>query len=274
VAPIALVEVQAYVYLAKTLIADLYRRAGDPERAQRLEAEALELRRHFNRDFWLKDRQCYALALQAGDRPADVLTTNGGHALWGGIADAEKARKTAQRLMAEDMFTGWGMRTLSEKEVGYNPIGYHLGTVWPHDNSIVAAGFRRYGFAQAACDVFSGMIRAAMNFPDYRLPELFAGYSKKDYGVPVPYPLANKPQAWAAGAIPYMLQVLLGLEAEAFEHRLRVVRPVLPEFISWVELHRVPVAQGRVGLRFERTASGVAVEVLGKSGRVDVVVEL
>jgi glycogen debranching enzyme len=166
------------------------------------------------------------------------------------------------------------VRTLSDKERGYNPIGYHLGTVWPHDNSIIAAGFRRYGFDDAACLLFQGMVRAAMHFEAYRLPELFAGFRREDYDVPVNYPLANKPQAWAAGAIPYMLESLLGLQPEAFDHQLRVVRPILPEILTRVELHRLRVGGDRVDLRFERSGGGMAVQVLGRMGGLNVVVEL
>lgn len=272
--PIALVEVQAYAYAARKEIAQLFRRAGEPERAAELEREAEELKTKFNRDFWLEDRGFYALALQEGNRPAAVLSSNAGHALWGGIADADKARRTMERLIGEDMFNGWGIRTLSGREFGYNPIGYHLGTVWPHDNSLIAAGFRRYGFDDAACQLFTGMTRAAMHFEAYRLPELFAGFTQEDYEVPVSYPLANKPQAWAAGTIPYMLESLLGLQPEGFDHRLRVVRPILPDYFTRVELHRLRVGGDRVDLRFERSGGGMAVQVLGRMGGLNVVVEL
>jgi glycogen debranching enzyme len=272
--PIALVEVQAYAYRARMEIAELYRRAGEPERAENLEREAQELKARFNRDFWLEDRGFYALALQEGRVPAAVLSSNAGHALWGGIAESDKARRTMERLLDEDMFNGWGIRTLSEKEMGYNPIGYHLGTVWPHDNSLIAAGFKEYGFDQEACRVFQGMVRAAMHFEAYRLPELFAGFRREDYEIPVSYPLANKPQAWAAGTIPHMLETLLGLQPEAFEHRLRVVRPALPDFFSRLEVHRLRVGADRVDLRFERIGGVMAVQVLGRMGGLNVVVEL
>lgn len=272
--PIALVEVQAYVYEAKLSLATLYRRAGQEERALRLEAQAADLKTRFNRDFWLADKGHYALALQKEGAPAAVLASNVGHALWSGIADADKARLTVERLMAPDMFCGWGVRTLSEKEVGYNPLGYHLGTVWPHDNSLIAAGFKRYGLDEEAALLFAGMITAAMRFEDFRLPELFAGYSKDDYEVPVRYPLANRPQAWAAGAMPYMLETLLGLQPEAFDGRLRIVRPALPERVERVDLRGLRVGEARVDLRFNRSQEGVAVQVLGRTAPLDVLVEL
>lgn len=272
--PIALVEAQAYAYLAKTGIADLFRRVGDVRRALELEQQAEDLRVRFNRDFWLEEEGFYALALQQADRPAAVLSSNVGHALWAGIADAAKAERTVERLMGEDMFSGWGIRTLSDNTCSYNPIGYHLGTVWPHDNAIIAAGFRRYGFDDAAAAVFEGIIRATMNFQAYRLPELFAGFRREDYDVPVHYPLASKPQAWAAGTMPSLVETLLGLVPDAFNRRLRVVRPILPAFIQRLEVRDLRVARSRVDLRFEGTSDGVSVQLLGIKGNVDVVVEL
>jgi glycogen debranching enzyme len=270
--PVALVEVQGYVYQAKIMLAELYRRAGEVARAETLQHEADELRAAFNKEFWL-DEGFYALALQAEKRPADVMSSNAGHALWAGIADPDKARLTVERLMADDMFNGWGIRTLSETEHCYNPLGYHLGTVWPHDNSLVAAGFKRYGFDYAALRVFVGMVEAAAHFDAYRLPELFAGFRKDDYGVAVRYPVACQPQAWAAGAVPFLLTTLLGLVPEAFENRLRIVRPIFPDFINQVEVHRLRVGAARVDLKFERICDNIEVKVLKLDGRLDVVLE-
>lgn len=271
--PIALVELQGYAYLARLTVADLYRRAGDAARADQLEHEARALRRRFNRDFWLEDKALYALALQADQQPCAVVSSNPGHALWAGIADPEKAQRTAQRLMADDMFNGWGIRTLADSERRYNPIGYHLGTVWPHDNAIIAAGFRRYGYDDAFGRVFAGIVEAAMHFSAYRLPELFAGFRREEYGIPVHYPVACHPQAWAAGTVPYLVETSLGLVPEAFEHRLRIVRPVLPAFIDKLEVQRLRVGEARVHLRFERTSSGIAVQVLDCAGDLSVVIE-
>src|SRR5262249_36759957 len=154
-------------------------------------------------------------------------------------------RPTVERLLAEDMFNGWGVRTLSGNERRYNPIAYHLGTVWPHDNSLIAAGFKRYGFDDAAQKLFTGIAHAAMHFDSYRLPEVFSGFRRQDFGVPVRYPVACHPQAWAAGAMPFLLQTLLGLEPDAVGHRLRVVRPLLPLMAKHVELHGLRVGEGR-----------------------------
>lgn len=280
--PIAMVEVQAYAYAARVRLAQMYRELGKADRAQALEEAAAALRDRFNRDFWMENRGCYALAL-AGARASSrgkeplqvrVCTSNAGHALWAGIATPEQARRVRKRLLKPDMFTGWGIRTLSANEMAYSPVGYHLGTVWPHDNALIAAGFRCYGFDKAALRVFHGLTRAAMYFELYRLPELFSGFSREEYEVPVPYPLASKPQAWAAGAVPYLLAELLGLRPEASRHRLNVVSPVLPEYVDWLELEGLRVGASRVDLRFERTRMGVAVEVRRKDEPIEVIVKL
>lgn len=271
--PIAPVEVQAYAYEAMTGMAELFRRAGERDRAERLSLDAADLRTRFNRDFWLDDKGCYALALQAGGKPAAVVSSNAGHVLWCGIADEAKARRVAECLMGESMFSGWGIRTLSADERRYNPMGYHLGTVWPHDNSLIAAGFRRYGYGQAAAQIFSGLLEAALRFDDHQLPELFCGFSRREYPVPVRYPVACHPQAWAAASIPYLIEAILGLAPEAFENRLRIARPVLPEFVTFVELHGVRVGQAKVDLRFERSNGSITVCPLKIEGPLDLVIE-
>jgi glycogen debranching enzyme len=272
--PIALAEVQGYVYMAKLGLVDLYRRAGDARTAERLRREADGLRDRFNRDYWLEDLQFYALALQKGHRPTSVIASNPGQALWTGIVDADKALKVVGRLLADDLFSGWGVRTLSARERRFNPIGYHLGTVWPHDNAMIAAGLRRYGALDAREKVFTGITDAAAHFHSFRLPEVFAGFRREDFGVPVRYPVACHPQAWAAGAVPFLLESMLGLEPDGFECRLRVVRPVLPRRVEWLELHRLRVGEAQADLRFQRTgADTVEVTLRRQSGPLEVAVE-
>jgi glycogen debranching enzyme len=254
--PIALVEVQGYVFMAKMEIADLYDRIGERAHATRLRAEARALAARFNRDFWIEDEGCYALALEARHRPCRVISSNAGHALWTGIVDEQNAGRVVHRLMRPDLFNGWGIRTLSCKERRYNPMGYHLGTVWPHDNSLIAAGFRRYGYTEEASRIFVGMLEAAMEFEDYRLPELFTGFGRDEYGQPVRYPVACHPQAWAAGTIPFLVETLLGLAPDAFNKRLKIARPCLPEFINEVEFRHLRIGQASVDLRFERKRDG------------------
>jgi glycogen debranching enzyme len=271
--PIALVEVQGYAYLAKTGVAELYRRTGDEARAEQLLREAAQLRAQFNHDFWMDDKSFFALALQAGSKRCAVISSNPGQALWTGIIDPEKAKSTVDRLIAPDMFNGWGVRTLSALERRYNPIGYHLGTVWPHDSALIAAGCRRYGFHEAAGRIFVGILEAAMEFKHYRLPEVFAGFAREEYGEPVRYPVACHPQAWASGAVPYLLETSLGLQPDAFEKRLRIVQPDLPDFIQHVEIHRLRIGGAKVDLRFERNRDGVIqVHPLKVDGQLDVLV--
>src|SRR5262249_27343509 len=193
--PIALVEVQGYTFLAKHGLAQVYERAGDGERARTLTHDPEALRERFNRDFWLDHEGFFALALQRGRTPAAVVSSNPGQALWSGIVDAAKAGRTVRRLMADDMWTGWGIRTLSSRERRYNPIGYHVGTVWPHDNALIAGGFRQYGADDEAALVFAGILEAPARFPHGRLQEVFAGFRRDEYPEPVRYPVACHPQA-------------------------------------------------------------------------------
>jgi glycogen debranching enzyme len=272
--PIALVEVQGYVYMAKMLMTELFRRTGDGDTADRLEKEAKDLYTRFNRDFWLEDKSIYAMALQNGGKPAAVASSNPGHALWAGIADPDKARRTMERLLGEDMFSGWGVRTLSNKEMAYNPASYHLGSVWPHDNAIIAAGLRRYGFDDAAHRVSTSIIEAAMHFKHFRMPELFTGFTSRDFQVPVKYPVACHPQAWGAGAIPFLIETMLGVKPEAFEHRLRIVRPRLPDYVDRMTLEGLRVGSARVSLQFERSEQGVSARAESIEGDLDVIVEL
>jgi glycogen debranching enzyme len=268
--PISLVEVQAYLYMAWTLIARLFRRTGKIDRADKLERSAGELRKRFNQDFWLDDMGTYAMALEAGGKSLRVVSSNPGHVLWTGIADDEKARRTAERLLQDDSFSGWGVRTLAASEKGYDPVGYHLGTVWPHDNSILVGGLRRYRRDADALRVFQGMLDAAERFEHFRLPEAFSGFSREEYSIPVRYPVACHPQAWASGSAPFMLQHVLGLEPLGFEKRLRVVRPCLPDYIRNLELCGICVGGASVDLRFEQSREGVTVEATRVDGEVAV----
>ncbi len=271
--PIALVEVQGYVYEAKMEMAKLFRRCGEVERAAELERSAQTLREQFDRDFWLP-RGYYALALQDGNRPAEVLASNAGHALWSGIARPDRARATAEQLLTPEMFNGWGVRTLSSAALRYNPLGYHLGTVWPHDNSLIAAGFKRYGLDSEALQIVEGMLQAATEFEGHRLPELFGGFARDDYGMPVSYPVACQPQAWSAGAVPYLLTTGLGLEPDGFNHQLRIKRPMLAKYVDRVEIRGLRVGQARADLLFSRSGDHVAVKVQRVEGEMEVTLQL
>lgn len=272
--PIALAEVQGYAYLAFVEVGCLYERAGRAEEGRELRERASELKARFNRDFWLEEKGIYALALQAGDEPARVVASNAGQALWSGIADAEKGARTADRLMKDDMFSGWGVRTLSSKERRYNPIGYHLGTVWPHDSAIIAAGLRRHGHDADALRIFVGIVELASDMAQRRLPELITGFSRDQFSRPVRYPLACHPQAWAAGSVPFLLETLLGFVPDAFARRLRIVRPTLPDFVPHLVIEGLRVGSAQARLRFERRPDGsVAVETLDIEGELEITVE-
>lgn len=264
--PIALAEVQGYAYRARLSIAAAYEREGDATTAQRLRDAAAALRARFNRDFWLERERTYVLGRQRGGRPLDVVASNAGQTLWSGIAEAAQAAGTRDRLMARDMFSGWGIRTLSARERRFNPVGYHLGTVWPHDNAMIAAGFRQYGFDHEATRILRGILDAAMYFREFRLPELFAGFSRREYAVPVRYPVACHPQAWAAGSIPYLVTSCLGLEPDALERRLRVHRPVLPDYTTRLTLRGVRVADAMADLAFTKDGHRVHTQVLRVEG--------
>lgn len=271
--PIALVEAQGYVYRAKRLTAWLYEQEGDRDRAERLKWRSEELRDRFYRAFWMPDRRYLAVALQRDGRRAESITSNAGQALWSGIVDPEHAAAVADRLLSERMFCGWGTRTLAEGEAAYNPIDYQVGAVWPHDNALIAAGLKRYGRDEQALAVLSGMFEAAIRFPHYRLPELFAGFSRAQYSVPVRYPVACNPQAWSAGAIPYLLQTTLGLHPNALARELRIIRPLLPDWLGSVTLRGLRVGDAAVDLRFERSHGVTLVAVLRREGELRVAIE-
>ena len=241
--PRATCELQGYAYDAKMRGARLARLVWkDPAFAATLEAQAADLKRRFNRDFWIPDREYFALALDADGSQVDALASNIGHLLWSGIVDASKAKAVVGHLMGPRMFSGWGIRTMATGEGRYNPIGYHLGTVWPFDNSFIAWGLRRYGFKEEAARIASGILDAAVVF-EGRLPEAFGGYERSVTKYPVRYPTACTPQAWSTGAPLLLLRTMLGLEPTG-DHL--VVDPVLPESIGHVELLDIPGRWGRM----------------------------
>jgi len=241
--PRATCEIQGYVYDAKRRCARLARQLwNDPALAEQLEKEAAELKRRFNQDYWLEDREFFALAIDGDGRKVDALTSNIGHLLWSGIVEDDKAEAVVRHLMGEKLFSGWGVRTMAEGEGGYNPIGYHIGTVWPHDNSFIAMGLRRYGYREEAAQIAMGMLEAATYFKG-RLPEAFAGYPRELTGFPVEYPTACSPQAWASGAPLLLLRAILGLEPVG-DHLL--VDPALPAMLGQIELLDIPGRWGRV----------------------------
>ncbi len=236
--PIATCEIQGYAYDARVRMARLARTVWqDSALADRLERDAAALRERFNRDYWVKAEGHYAIALDGQKRQVDAMTSNAGHLLWSGIVPEERAAMTVERLMSPDMFTGWGTRTMSSNEAGYNPIEYHDGTVWPHDTAFVAEGMRRYGYREEASHLALMLIQAAEAF-EYRLPEVFAGFAREETGEPVEYPTACRPQAWAAGAPLLALRTALGLDV--VDGRLRI-EPHLSQGWGRVRLENIAV---------------------------------
>jgi glycogen debranching enzyme len=271
--PIALPEVQGDVYLAWTLIADMYRRDGDDARADELLDKARRLRAAFTRAFWVEEERYYAFCLEQGGRPVASVASNPAHALWTGIVDQARAGAVVARVLKEDMFSGWGVRTLSAAHPAYNPVDYQVGSVWPHDNAFVVAGMHRCGFVDEANRVFAAIVGAAERFEHFRLPEVFAGYDLAYAAAPVRYPVACNPQAWAAGAVPHMLQSVLGLRPDGFGRRLLIHRPSLPPFLNRVEVRGLRVGDAAVDLRYERSGAATLVAVAGRKGELTVVVE-
>lgn len=267
--PVALVEVQAYAHAAKAWLAPVAERMGDAELGTRLRAEAAALAERFDRDYWLEAEGCYAQALDARKRPVPDVTSNAGHALACGIVPPERAARLAARLLRPDMASGWGLRTRASSDANYNPMSYHNGSVWPHDNSLVAYGLALAGERQAANAVAGQLLAAAGHFRLSRLPELYCGFGPDEttLGRPADYPVSCSPQAWAAGTPYLLLQSILGLEADALGGTL-TVRPHLPPWLGRVELSNLRVGEGRVHL--VATPEGTTVvEADGVDVRVD-----
>jgi glycogen debranching enzyme len=241
--PRATCELQGYVYDAKRRTARLAREVwGDPQWADKLEHEAAELKKRFNKDFWIPERGFFALALDGKKRKVDSLTSNIGHLLWSGIAEEDKAESCVKHLMSDELFSGWGIRTMASSEGSYNPIGYHVGTVWPHDSSFVAWGLRRYGHRAEAARICRAMLEAADLFHG-RLPEAFGGYARNETHYPVEYPTACSPQAWATGAPLLLIRTLLGLDSDGTH---MIVDPAIPEPLGRIELLDIPGRWGRM----------------------------
>ena len=247
--PIALAEVQGYVYAAWRARARLARAMAQEDLARHCEQRARELRRRFNEEFWLPRRGYYALALDGDKRPVDALGSNMGHCLWTGIVDPEHAREVADALVSREMFSGFGVRTLASTMGAYNPMSYHNGSVWPHDNAIIVAGLRRYGFVEEAQRVTLGLVDAAATFGE-RLPELFCGFHRDEFSEPVPYPTSCAPQAWAAATPFSLLRSLLGLEPDLPQGRLDCAPALPPRFLPF-SVDQVHLGTETVGIEVD-----------------------
>jgi glycogen debranching enzyme len=250
--PIALCEVQGYVYEAKYRMASLLRSFGDIKTADRLKKESAEMAKRFEKAFWMPKLGFYAMALDRDKRQTEVVSSNPGHLLFTRMLPLERAKAVTQRFMRDDMFSGWGWRTMSRGERVFNPLSYHRGSVWPHDNSLIAHGMALYEFREPANQLFTALFQAALNFRDYRLPELFCGIERREHDEPVQYPVSCSPQAWASGSVFLILMSVLGIRPSAQRRELNIVNPALPEFLEHLSIRNMRVGGSRVGLDFTR----------------------
>ncbi len=270
--PIALCEVQGYVYAARRAGATVAAALGKTERAGQLTEQAEILRRNFEIAFWCEELSTYAMALDGEKRPCRIRTSNAGHCLFTGIAGLERARRVARTLFSADSFSGWGVRTVAASEVRYNPMGYHTGSVWPHDNALIALGLARYGLGEKALQILTGLFEAGTYFDLHRMPELFCGFSR-DYGEgPVLYPVACAPQAWSAASVFLLFQACLGLEISGVDQRIYFTRPQLPASLGELRIHNLEVCGATVDLLLVRQERDVGVSVIRGEGDVQVLV--
>lgn len=273
VPPISLCEVQAYIYAAWLEIAHVADLLENEPLAKKLRANAQSLKTRFERDFWIESERYVALALDAEGKHANVISSNPGHLLFTGILDDDKAHAVADRLMSPDVFCGWGIRTLSGGAALYNPMSYHNGSVWPHDNAIIAEGLRKLGRSGDAQKLMLSLLEVAQFEPDFRLPELFCGFERNGSYKPIEYPVSCSPQAWAAGSMFQLLQSCLNMQADACHNIVRIVEPSLPSWLERVTLRGLRVGTAMLDLGFSNNDGITTCQVLHKSGRVRVIIE-
>jgi glycogen debranching enzyme len=268
--PVALAEVQGYVFGAKRLAARCARRLGQGALADKLEAQAARLAERFEAAFWCPEIQTYALALDGNKEPCRVRTSNAGQVLYTGIADPKRAALVARGLMETRFNSGWGIRTVAKGEARYNPMSYHNGSIWPHDNSLIALGFARYGLDQSVERVFTGLFDAATYMDSRRLPELYCGFQRQRGRGPTLYPVACSPQAWASATPFALLEASLGLEFDPDDGEIRLRNPRLPPFLDEVTLRNLRLDSASVDLRVRRHKDAVSLDILRTSGKIQV----
>ncbi len=270
--PIALCEVQGYVYEARLAAAELAQLFGERARAERLRAQAEALQARFNEAFWLEEIGTYAIALDGDKRPCAVRSSNAGQVLLSGITAPEYARRVASVLMDANGFSGWGVRTVARNEARYNPMSYHNGSIWPHDNALVAMGLARQGYKEPALDILTGLFNASIALDLHRLPELFCGFTRLPGQGPTRYPVACAPQAWASASVFYLLQACLGLEFCVDKPQLRFVHPQLPDYLQQLRISNLQVGSAVLDLVLTRYERDVSINVVRKEGDVEVAV--
>lgn len=270
--PIALCEVQGYVYAARQAGAALAVVLGRAERAAELARQAETLREQFEEAFWCEELSTYVLALDGNKQPCHVRTSNAGQCLFTGIASPERARHVARALLHPESFSGWGIRTVAASEVRYNPMAYHNGSVWPHDNALIAQGLARYGLGEMALQIFTGLFEAGQYFDLHRMPELFCGFPQDPGEGPILYPVACAPQAWAAASVLLLIQACLGLGINGPDQHVSFIRPQLPASVGELRIHNLEVAGATVDLLLVRHENDVGVTVLRREGDVQVTI--
>ncbi len=271
--PISLCEVQGYLYAARLAIAEIASSLKKHELAERLHAQSAILKRDFKRDFWMPEHEFPALALDYDAKQVKVFSSNAGHCIWTGILDGEMAQRTADRMLAPDMDSGWGLRTLSKQASYYNPMSYHNGSVWPHDNAIILEGFRKIGRIRDAHYLLSAMAAVAQHQKDFRLPELVCGFERTNWGSPIDYPVSCSPQAWAAGSIFQMLSACVNFMPDAHRKILRIEEPCLPEWLEKVTFHNLKVGDAQLDIAFSVSNGHTSCQILRKNGDLKVIVE-
>lgn len=272
--PIALCEVQGYVFAAKNAASRLAGRLGQVELSRKLSKQASVLQENFEKKFWDDEFGSYVLALDGEKKPCRVLSSNPGHCLFAGISTPEHAARLVNTLLGEDLYCGWGIRTLGAREVRYNPMSYHNGSVWPHDNAIIASGLARYGYKREAAQITSALFDASMFMELNRLPELFCGFHKRSESEgPTLYPVACSPQAWAAAAFYYLLEACLGMEVKSSDSSVRFVSPCLPNFLDDLRLTNLRLGGSSVDILFRRERDRIVHEILRKEGGIEIRVE-
>jgi glycogen debranching enzyme len=270
--PIALCEVQGYAYMARIEGAKIAAAVGRTDLAADLRRRAEALRERFDEQFWQDDMGTYALALDGRKRPCRVKSSNAGQCLFTGIVKRERAPRLVEGLMRSDLFSGWGVRTISTDSVRYNPMSYHNGSIWPHDGALVAMGLAKYGYKHEVEKIFNGLFRAAIYMENLRMPEVFCGFGRREGEAPTLYPHACAPQAWAAGCVYSLVQSLLGLEIDAAKRNVSFEFPRLPETIETMRIHGLEVDGGTVDLEVQNYHSDVSIQVVKREPKVTVTV--
>jgi len=274
VGPIALSEVQGYVYQAKITAAKFALLFDDPLLSIQLQQQAETLKENFNRDFWCEKLSTFAIALDGNKKPCEVYSSNAGHVLYSGIANKDYAERTAETLLSSNLFSGWGVRTIGKSENRYNPMSYHNGSIWPHDNAMIAMGLARYGFKDKALQILTGLFNASIMMDLNRLPELFCGFDLIEDQSPTLYPVACSPQAWASSTVFGILQACLGLSFNAAESQISFHYPVLPDYLRRLQITNLRIGDSVIDIAFRRHPNDVGINVIRKTGEIDIMITM